>query len=233
MQDEVRSGIYCIENTVSNKKYIGQSVNIEDRWRRHITELRNGKHHNSHLQNTWNKYGENSFKFYILEYCDIDELDEKERYYIKLYNTMDRDYGYNLQSGGQATNHHSDESKKKISESNKKAYQNEELRKLRSKDALRQWSNPEIKEKIIGVNNSMYGKHHSKESREKMSDAKKGKPSPKRILIPVLCIELNKEYECAAAAAKEFNVQSGSILGVCRGERNTCGGYHWKFLLGK
>ena len=231
MQKILKSGIYCIENTKSNKKYIGQSVNIEDRWRRHISELNNGTHHNSHLQNVWNKYGEDYFKFYVLEYCDVSDLDEKERYYIGLYNTTDRDFGYNLQSGGQASNSHSDETKKKISESNKKAYQNEELRKVRSNDALKQWANPEIKEKIMGQNNGVYGKHHSEEARRKMSEKKKGKPSPKRLLIPVLCIELNEIFDCAATAAKEFNVQSGSILGVCRGDRKTCGGYHWKFLL--
>ena len=231
MQKILKSGIYCIENTKSNKKYIGQSVNIEDRWRKHISELNNKTHHNDHLQNAWNKYGEDCFKFYVLEYCDISDLDEKERYYIGLYNTTDRDSGYNLQSGGQVSNSHSDETKKKISESNKKAYQNKELRKVRSNDALKQWANPEIKEKIMGQNNGMYGKHHSEETRRKMSEKKKGKPSPKRLLIPVLCIELNKIFDCAATAAKEFNVQSGSILGVCRGDRKTCGGYHWKFLL--
>ena len=84
MQEILKSGIYCIENTKSNKKYIGQSVNIEDRWRRHIGELNNGIHHNSHLQNAWNKYSEDCFNFYVLEYCDISELDEKERYYIGL-----------------------------------------------------------------------------------------------------------------------------------------------------
>lgn len=231
MQKILKSGIYCIENTKSNKKYIGQSVNIEDRWRRHISELNNRTHHNSHLQNAWDKYGKDCFKFYVLEYCDVSDLDEKERYYIGIYNTTDRDSGYNLQSGGQSSNSHSDETKKKISESNKKAYQNGELRKVRSNDALKQWANPEIKEKITGQNNGMYGKHHSEETRRKMSEKKKGKPSPKRLLIPVLCIELNEIFDCAATAAKEFNVQSGSILGVCRGDRKTCGGYHWKFLL--
>lgn len=231
MQNTKKSGIYCIENTKSNKKYIGQSVNIEDRWRQHISELNKGIHYNSYLQNAWNKYGSECFDFYILEYCNNDELDEKECYYIKKYNTTDRENGYNLQSGGQASNRHSEESKKKISESNKKAYKSGDLKKIRSESALKQWANPEIKAKITGSNNGMYGKHHSVKARMKMSEMKKGKPSPHRILIPVLCIELEKEYNSAAEAAKEMNIQSGGILSVCRGSRKTCGGYHWKFLL--
>ena len=59
-------GIYCIENTVNNKKYIGQSVCIEDRWCKHINELKNNRHDNRYLQSDWNSYSINSFKFSFL-----------------------------------------------------------------------------------------------------------------------------------------------------------------------
>lgn len=231
LQNEIKSGIYCIENLTTNKKYIGQSIDIKDRWRRHISELNNNNHHNDYLQKAWNKYGEYDFEFYVLEYCDNSDLNNKEIYYIDLYNTMDREYGYNLKSGGQDHNYQCEEVRNKISEANKKIYQNSDLRKIRSIDALNQWSNPEIKAKIVGKNNGMYGKHHTEEAKKKMSEKKKGKLSPKRDLTPVLCIELNKIYDCAAVAARELNIQSGGILGVCRGTRKTCNGYHWKFLL--
>ena len=45
-----QSGIYCIENLISGKKYIGQSVNIQNRWNHHICELNKGIHYNDHLQ---------------------------------------------------------------------------------------------------------------------------------------------------------------------------------------
>lgn len=230
MQNKVQSGIYCIENKVTAKKYIGQSGNVDDRWRRHQNELNNNKHHNSYLQNAWNKYGKDKFIFYILEYCNKDELDEKEKYYISMYNTTDRSNGYNLQSGGQASNTHSDETRKKISDSNKKRYLNSNLKEKRSIDAYNQWQNPQIKEKIIGENNGMYGKHHTEETKHKMSEKKKGK-TPHRIMIPVLCIETNVRFNCAADASHKYCIPSGTILKVCRGERKTCGGYHWKFLM--
>ena len=234
MQNEIKSGIYCIENITTNKKYIGQSIDIKDRWRRHISELNHNSHHNDYLQKAWNKYGENDFKFYVLEYCNIDKLDKKEIYYINFYNTTNRDYGYNLTFGGQVNHYLIKEIKNKISNSNKKTYQNnQELRKLRSIDALKQWSNPEIKNKISGENNGMYGKHHSEESKQKMSEHKRGEKSWKRNTTPVFCIELNKEFDDATVASKELSLDSSSILKVCQGKRKTCGGYHWKFLNNK
>lgn len=231
MQNDNKSGIYCIENKNNNKKYIGQSVNIHYRWTKHKHELNNNCHHNEYLQNAWNKYGENTFEFYVLEYCSKENLDEKEKYYISLYNSTNRDLGYNLQSGGQFSNTHSEESRKKISISNKKAYLNPDRVKIQSINAYKQWGNPNIKEKIMGQNNGMYGKHHTEEAKKKMSEKKKGKPSPLRIMIPVICVETNEVFDCAASAAHKFSIQSGGILAVCRGERKTSGGYHWKFLL--
>ena len=230
MQNEIKSGIYCIENITTNKKYIGQSTDINDRWRKHISELNHNSHHNDYLQKAWNKYGEDDFEFYILEYCNEDELDEKENYYINFYDTIDRKYGYNLKSGGQAHCHHTEEVKNKISESNKKAYQNQELRELRSINALKQWANPNIKEKIMGSNNGMYGKHHNEETRQKISKNRSGIPSHKRNRTPVFCIELNRKFDDATEAGKKLSLDGSAILKVCQGKRKTCGGYHWKFL---
>ena len=56
-------GIYCIENTINNKKYIGQSVEIENRWSKHRSELNKNKHDNDYLQKSWNKYGEKILNF--------------------------------------------------------------------------------------------------------------------------------------------------------------------------
>ena len=224
-------GIYCIENIITHKRYIGQSINIEDRWCCHKRKLNNNSHDNDYLQKSWNKYGESNFKLLILEICSQEDLDIKEIEYIEKYNTLDRDYGYNLKSGGQlCKNEQSEYIKQKISQSLKEYYKNNpDSRKKRSEKAIEQWSNNEIKNKILGKNNKMFGKKHTDESRKKMSDSKKGKPSTKRNMTPVLCIELNKIYPCAAIAAKELSISS-SILEVCYGHRKTCGGYHWEFV---
>lgn len=94
-------GIYCIENTTNGKKYIGLSRNIERRWNEHRSELRRGKHCNIYLQRAWNNYGEDTFKFYIIELCDSNALSEREEYYIQKYHTLSHEFGYNLTQGGE------------------------------------------------------------------------------------------------------------------------------------
>lgn len=76
------SGIYCIINTINGKKYIGSSKNIYNRWLKHRATLRGNYHGNPHLQSAWNKYGEKSFHFFIIEKCNPMVLEEREDLYI-------------------------------------------------------------------------------------------------------------------------------------------------------
>lgn len=237
MRKNIISGIYCIENIVTNKKYIGQSVNINDRWCKHKAALNHGTHDNDYLQKAWNKYGETNFKFYILECCDSNKLDEREIYYIELHNTLNRNYGYNLKSGGQNNGiQASDYVKEKISKALKKSYsENEEFRENQRNNALKQWANPEIKAKILGENNGMYGRTHSQEARKKISEAQKGHISQYRNTTPVFCVELNRMFIDAVTACMELGLdkgRAGNIHEVCKGirYRKTVGGYHWRYL---
>ena len=98
MNKERICGIYCIENIINNKKYVGQSININLRWKRHISALNNNNHYNSHLQQSWNKHGSESFEFNIVEICDKSLLNEREIYWIKKFNSFEN--GYNETLGG-------------------------------------------------------------------------------------------------------------------------------------
>ena len=229
-------GIYCIENLINNKKYIGQSVNIYSRWSSHKGELNRNCHHNGHLQNSWNKYGEDNFKFYIIEKCSKEKLDEREIYYIDTFKTLDDEFGYNDKNGGQDGTI-SIEANERRSKSLKKYYEeNPDKREEISKRAFKQWADPTIKAKILGKNNGMYGRTHTKEARQKISEAQKGHVAKHRNKTPVLCVELNKIFEDAVIACKELGINTsstGSIHEICRGEskyRKTVGGYHWQYL---
>lgn len=59
--------IYKIINTINNKFYVGSTSNTKVRFREHRRKLRSGKHHCKHLQAAWNKYGEHTFVFVVVE----------------------------------------------------------------------------------------------------------------------------------------------------------------------
>jgi group I intron endonuclease len=91
--------IYKITNLVNNKCYIGQAVDYQKRFQDHKSALRNGHHDNYHLQNAWDKYHEDSFEFSVLEYAE--NYNEREIFYITLYDATNEDYGYNFLKGGE------------------------------------------------------------------------------------------------------------------------------------
>lgn len=227
---DIICGIYYIENIITKQKYIGQSHNIYDRWRRHKGALKNNTHYNDLLQESWNKYGSDCFIFKIIQECSSEQLDELEKHYIKKYNTTDIKNGFNLQYGGKE-GIPTEYSLNKQSDSLKESYKKAGRKELQRENALKQWANPEIKAKILGKNNGMYGKTHTVEAREKIRQAKLGSTPAVKNLKPVYCQELNKVFENATEAGKFCNRQGGTILQVCYGNRKTCGGYHWNFYL--
>lgn len=95
-------GIYKVINQINNKIYVGQSQHIEKRWNRH----RNGpfnpndEQYNCPLYRAIRKYGLDNFSFEIIEECLVEQLNEKEKYWIAYYKSFDSDRGYNLTSGG-------------------------------------------------------------------------------------------------------------------------------------
>ncbi len=100
------SGIYKITNKNNGKFYIGSSSKINERWTDHKYLLNSNRHHSKHLQRAWNKYGEDSFVFEVIEECSPDKILEKEQEYLNvllkadLFLTKESNYfieqGYNI-----------------------------------------------------------------------------------------------------------------------------------------
>lgn len=144
----MKSGIYRITNLVNGKIYIGSSLNIEHRFRVHLSYLRNNKHPNQHLQSAWNEYGEQNFLFETLEESreNIRELESK---YIKNTGCLDREIGYNIALSTDCPmegRKHTEESKEK-------------MRKAKT-----------------GKDNNFYGKTHTEETKRKLREQKIGIP---------------------------------------------------------
>lgn len=93
-------GIYKITNKLNNKVYIGQSIDIERRWRVHKNRaFIQNKEYDKYLYRAFRKYGLENFTFEVVEECSKEELDEKEKYYILQYHSCVDTYGYNETCG--------------------------------------------------------------------------------------------------------------------------------------
>ena len=88
MSKEHKCGVYVIEQIGSDRYYIGSSKAIRNRWYQHKRELKLGSHHSRFLQNAWDKYGADAFKFWVLEECQEGELIEKEQQYLDVFKPV-------------------------------------------------------------------------------------------------------------------------------------------------
>ena len=192
-------GIYKITNMVNGKVYIGQSVDIEKRWRRHKNLYLN---YDEILYKAMRKYGFENFSFEILIECEEGLLDLMEIYYIKQYNSFvgwKDNWGYNATTGGGRPS-------KTISKSKK---QREALSK-RMKGVPK---SEEHKRKIgiahKGEKNHMWGKIVSEETRKKISEAKTG-------------TTMSSEAKKKMSEANKRGNNSSAIRVVCNSVFFTC-----------
>lgn len=169
-------GVYKIYNIKNGKFYIGSSRNIYNRLREHIGTLRKNKHDNPYLQCAYNKYGEDCFRYTIIEFIeDVNQQYIREQYWLDKLSATEN--GYNI---------------------NKSAVMPPDSR---------------------GCNNPMYGKHHSLESRRKMSEKRKkvqcngDNPRAKA----VICLNDNIIHDTIKQCAEYYNICRDSVMKNCRG----------------
>ena len=180
---EIYGIIYIIRNKINNKLYIGQTIeekgfcerynfsgeDIERVYKYHLYNKEHNRSYNVHLLIFIEKYGFKAFE--VDEEFDIayskEELDKLEDLYIKVYNTVSGDYGYNNKYGG-ANGKHTEGTKQYLRDINLGEnnpmygkYWTEEQKNARA-------------EAVKGENNPFYGKHHTEETKKKISEANSG-----------------------------------------------------------
>jgi len=213
-------GIYIIKNKINNKIYVGSTnKTFKLRFETHSRLLDLNKHENPLLQNAWNKYGKNSFIFEIIESydkLDVDLLLALEKQYIIKYNSLNKEYGYNICSVGKSRygTKWSEKSKMKRSGNGNPMF---------GKGYLR-----------TGVNNPMFGKILSESHKYKISISLSGRKRPdmgKKLSKPVIMSDLleNELFEFPSYSDAMIKTKILHISEVCNGKRKTAGGYIWKW----
>lgn len=105
-------GIYKVTNKLNGKIYIGKSIDIKRRWQEHIREsnvcsdkwILNDRGVRTYFHSAIRKYGEDNFIWEIIEECDEEQLNEKEKYWIQQFQSNTSALGYNMTIGGDGYN---------------------------------------------------------------------------------------------------------------------------------
>lgn len=205
---------YCVykHTSPSGKVYIGITCkNPEYRWNHG-----RGYWQNQYFTNAIQKYGWENFSHEVLfSGLSKEEAETKEVELIALYDSTNREKGYNHELGGNTRGKTTQETRQKISQSRKG--------------------------KCVGEDHPMYGKHLSAERRHKISVANRGKCLPRseehrrRISEvrrkPIVCIETGITYNSGLEAEEQTGISRANICACCAGERKTAGGFTWRYAM--
>lgn len=211
----------------NNKVYVGitTKTNMRERWR-------NGKGYsnNNLMMKAINKYGWNNIEHKIL-YTDLDEKEaqEKEIQLIKEYNSTNKNYGYNLSTGGEgATGYkHTKEQIEKQKKNRKPHIYTEEDRKKYSEIYKKIWSNDEYKNKMKKIfKNRTYRKGY------KLSQETINKIKRTRKVKYIRCIETGEIFRGTRDVSEKLNIDRRQIMKILKGE---CGfksakGLHFEYV---
>lgn len=236
-------GIYMILNKVTNKIYIGQSIDIQARFKAHKNDLRKNKHCNKHLQSAWNKDGEKSFEFIILCECEENKLNELEQYYILSLDATNQEIGYNLAWGG-SSNRTTEETRKLLSDLNK-GEKHPKKREVYCVELNKIYPYARKVTEELGINHGdiikccngkrltckgyhwMYYEDYlsGKEILEKKKQPKRNHKQK------VYCIERKEIFESIAEAQRITGCDSRAIHSCCKGKQKSTKGYHWEYAI--
>lgn len=231
--------IYKITNTINGKCYIGQTTTGFDRryWGRgkdiekvynyYKYAKDNERYVNDHLFSAIEKYGFDAFevvKVFDIAFSQI-ELDIKEKHYIKMFDCINK--GYNHIEGGNTT--------PCLKGENNPMHGRPWWDENTPQEKIDEWKS---KLHNDGENNPMYGKHHSEETKKKISEANKGKRQGEESphAKPVICVTTKKIFKCIKDASEYYNANRTSITRCCKGRRKSAGKLPdgtklvWKFL---
>lgn len=215
-------GIYKIENDINDNLYIGQSVDIEGRWRQHCRLIDDG----CVIHKAMIKYGVEHFSCSVIETCAENELDEKEIYWINFYDSYKK--GYNMTIGGKNQTH--------LQRNPVEVYDLEGnyIETCSSAgEASRKYNiNRSLLSQILlhrrkSANGYQFKRQDDSFNITKYSQEKTG-PSG----TPVVQMDTNnnfiKYYPSQSEAYRQTGILAQNIGKCCNGTLKSCGGYKWR-----
>jgi group I intron endonuclease len=210
--------VYKISNSINDKVYIGiTSCSIEQRYKWHVRDCKKGVE--KKLYKAMIKHGIDNFKIELLEYADNAIIDKREEFYIEHYDSFNN--GYNASPVSNGIRHHTEKTKKLMSEKAKGRKQskdtlekrsiamkdfwkdNAELKKQYTQQAQINFGNREYtqtKEFRENARQRMLGTTRSEETKQKISKANRNKPQPTHI-----CPHCKKEGKSNAMIRWHFD----------------------------
>lgn len=230
--NEKRYTVY-MHTTPNGKVYVGitSQTNINRRWQGGM-----GYRMQPMFYRAIVKYGWDNIKHEIL-YSGLskEEAEKIEIALITMHDSTNPSHGYNVENGGNCAGTHSEETKRKISES-QKGSKNHMYGKHSWAYGKKQPDEQREKNRIghLGQKSYWKGKHLPEEAIAKMRKPKTEEHRKKLSQIksiPVVCVETGEVFASGKAAGEAKGISRGSIAYAVKGERKTAGGFHWKYAV--
>jgi group I intron endonuclease len=213
--------IYKILCKSNNKFYVGRAVNFKKIMCIHKSRLRNNKHVNKHLQNLWNKYGEDNFEFLILETCEREQVCNREQYYLDLYINLDNCVNISKSSNNN-TSSATFETRLKISASNKGKKLSQSTKDLLSIRHKGKKLSSITKEKIKAARAKQVMLPHEENTKLKISKANSGQKNSQAKLTWEIVREIREQHSkgiMQKELMKIYNTSSSNVSNIVNHKR--------------
>lgn len=192
------TGIYAITNRANGLRYVGSALLLRKRWKDHQRSLSRGNHHSIYLQRAWDKYGAESFDFAPLLYCDRENLLMYEQ---RAMDVLKPEYNIAKVAGSQIGYKHTDATREKMRAARKrngfspmkgKTHSEESRKKISESRKGKGGQSGWTQERKDRISFALKGRPVPDHVRQKIADTLRGKPSGKATLTAEQVVEVRR-----------------------------------------